>query len=90
EPVGGAHLDPAGAAALVKRRVGSTLRDLRRVPIPRLLERRYAKYRHIGRVGVYWREVVRKEMQDVLDALGRRLPRAEGPWRRVRRSGPEE
>jgi acyl-CoA carboxylase subunit beta len=90
EPVGGAHLDPAGAAALVKRRVGSTLRDLRRVPIPRLLERRYAKYRHIGRVGVYWREVVRKEMQDVLDALGRRLPRAEGPWRRVRRSGPAE
>jgi hypothetical protein len=73
---------------LVHGRVRSALRELRRVPIPRLLDRRYAKYRHIGRVGVYWREVVRKEMQDALDALGRRLPRGEGPWRRIRKGGP--
>jgi acetyl-CoA carboxylase carboxyl transferase alpha subunit/acetyl-CoA carboxylase carboxyl transferase beta subunit len=89
EPAGGAHLDPNGAARLLQDRVRSALRELRRVPIPRLLERRYAKYRHIGRVGVYWREVVRKEMQDALDALGRRLPRAEGPWRRISKSGPQ-
>jgi acyl-CoA carboxylase subunit beta len=84
EPPGGAHLDPERAAALVKQQVVAALRELRRLPIPRLLARRYHKYRHIGRVGVYWREVVRKEMQEVLDALGRRLPRAEGPWRRIR------
>ncbi len=84
EPQGGAHLDPGEAAALVKQQVVAALRDLRRIPIPRLLARRYAKFRHIGRVGVYWREVVRKEMQEALDALGRRLPRAEGPWRRIR------
>jgi acetyl-CoA carboxylase carboxyl transferase alpha subunit len=88
EPAGGAHLDPNGAAGLVQDRVRSALRELRRVPIPKLLERRYAKYRHIGRVGVYWREVVRKEMQEALDALGRRLPRAEGPWRRISKRGP--
>jgi hypothetical protein len=42
-----------------------------------LLRRRYEKYRHIGRVGVYWREVVRSEMQDLLEAVERRMPRRE-------------
>ncbi|HKV43614.1 MAG TPA: acetyl-CoA carboxylase carboxyltransferase subunit alpha/beta [bacterium] len=80
EPEGGAHLDPAGAAAIVRQHLLAALRDLRRVPLPRLLSRRYAKYRHIGRVGVYWREIVRREMQEALDVLSRRLPWAEGPW----------
>jgi acyl-CoA carboxylase subunit beta len=84
EPEGGAHLDHAGAVAAFEAHVTSALRDLRRIPIPRLLDRRYGKYRHIGRTGVYWREVVRAEMQDALDALARRFPRGEGPWRRVR------
>lgn len=86
EPHGGTHLDHAGSAAVVKQHLLAALRDLHRHPVPRLLERRYDKYRDIGRVGVYWREVVRKEMQEALDALGRRLPRGEGPWRRVRRT----
>ena len=84
EPAGGAHLDHAAAAAAVAAHVTAALRALRRVSIPRLLDRRYEKYRHIGRTGVYWREVVRGEMQDALDALARRFPRGEGPWRRVR------
>ena len=84
EPEGGAHLDHAGAVAAFEAHVTAALRDLRRIPIPRLLDRRYGKYRHIGRTGVYWREVVRAEMQDALDALARRFPRGEGPWRRVR------
>jgi acetyl-CoA carboxylase carboxyl transferase alpha subunit/acetyl-CoA carboxylase carboxyl transferase beta subunit len=84
EPKGGAHLDQTAAVARVKRHVMASLRPLRRLPLNRLLDRRYSKYRHIGRTGVYWREIVRKEMQEVLDALGRRLPRGEGPWRRVK------
>ena len=84
EPEGGAHLDHAGAVAAFEAHVTAALRDLRRNPIPKLLDRRYGKYRHIGRTGVYWREVVRAEMQDALDALARRFPRGEGPWRRVR------
>ena len=78
EPEGGAHLDPQRAAAVLQQHLRAGLRDLRRVPLRRLLARRYAKYRHVGRVGVYWREIVRREMQDALDMLGRRLPRAEG------------
>ena len=77
EPEGGAHLDPQRAAAVLQQHLRAGLRDLRRVPLRRLLARRYAKYRHVGRVGVYWREIVRREMQDALDMLGRRLPRAE-------------
>ena len=77
EPEGGAHLDPQRAAAILQQHLRAVLRDLRRVPRRRLLARRYAKYRHVGRVGVYWREIVRREMQEALDVLGRRLPRAE-------------
>jgi acyl-CoA carboxylase subunit beta len=86
EPPDGAHRDPKGAGALVKQHIAFALRDLHRHSVHRLLERRYDKYRNIGRVGVYWREVVRKEMQEALDALGRRFPRGEPPWRRTRRS----
>jgi acetyl-CoA carboxylase carboxyl transferase subunit beta len=87
EPAGGAHLDHAGAIAAFEAHVTAALRELRHIPIRRLLDRRYDKYRHIGRTGVYWREVVRAEMQDALDALARRFPRGEGPWRRVRGDG---
>jgi acetyl-CoA carboxylase carboxyl transferase subunit alpha len=84
EPEGGAHLDHAAAAAAVAAHVTAALRALRRVPVSKLPDRRYEKYRHIGRTGIYWREVVRGEMQEALDALARRFPRGEGPWRRVR------
>lgn len=84
EPDGGAHLDHAAAAATLRQFLAAALRELRRIPPSRLLDRRYAKYRHIGRTGVYWREIVRAEMQDALDALARRFPRGEGPWRRVK------
>ncbi|MHB8731218.1 MAG: acetyl-CoA carboxylase carboxyltransferase subunit alpha [bacterium] len=84
EPAGGAHLDHAAAAAAVAAHLTAALRALRRIPVPKLLDRRYEKYRHIGRTGVYWREVVRGEMQEALDALARRFPRGEGSWRRVR------
>lgn len=84
EPPGGAHLDHTTAAAALRRYVVTSLRTLRRLPQARLLEARYAKYRHVGRTGVYWREIVRSEMQDVLDAMARRFPRGEGPWRRIK------
>lgn len=87
EPAGGAHLDPAAAAATLENHIASTLRALRRLPIHKLLDRRYAKFRDIGRIGIYWREIVRTEMQDALDALARHFPRGEGPWRRIRKPG---
>ncbi len=87
EPDGGAHLDHAAAASTLRQYLIAILRDLRRLPQSKLLARRYAKYRHIGRTGVYWREIVRTEMQDALDALARRFPRGEGPWRRVKGDG---
>jgi acyl-CoA carboxylase subunit beta len=83
EPPGGAHLDPAAAAASLESHVASILRTLRRLPT----HRRYAKFRDIGRTGVYWRETVRTEMWDALDAMARRFPRGEGPWRRIRKTG---
>jgi acyl-CoA carboxylase subunit beta len=84
EPEGGAHLDPVAAAAVLQRHLISALRVLRRLPLSQLLARRYAKYRHVGRVGVFWREIVRREMGEALDALSRRFSRSESPPRQMR------
>jgi acyl-CoA carboxylase subunit beta len=76
EPAGGAHLDPASAAAAVKVAVLTSLLEIRRTPTRRLLERRYEKYRDMGRVGTFWRQVVRSEVVQGLDNLARMFPRS--------------
>src|SRR5487761_173503 len=75
EPEGGAHLDPAATAAAMKSHILSALSAVRRLSRRSLLAQRYKKYRHIGRVGVFWREVVRTEVLDGMDALSRVFPR---------------
>ncbi len=50
EPLGGAHRDPAEAAANVERYFIRTLRDLRRFNIDALLEKRYDRWRKMGKV----------------------------------------
>jgi len=75
EPPGGAHADHELAAALLRAALARALRPLRRLPVEALLRRRARKYRHIGRVGVYWRQVVRAEMQELLERLEQRLRR---------------
>jgi len=77
EPRGGAHTDPELAARHVRTALGKAMRALRGVRTSVLLRRRAQKYRHIGRVGVYWRQVVRTEMQELLEGLGDRLLRRE-------------
>ncbi|MGH9357308.1 MAG: carboxyltransferase subunit alpha [Terriglobia bacterium] len=79
EPEGGAHLDPAAAAAALKSHILSALGPVRRLSAKRLLVQRYEKYRHIGRVGVFWREVVRTEVLDGMDAIARAFPREAAP-----------
>jgi acetyl-CoA carboxylase carboxyl transferase subunit beta len=78
EPPGGAHTDPEGMAAVLHHHLIATLRALLRLPARKLLRARQRKYRHIGRVGAYWREVVRTEMQELLEALESRLLRRAG------------
>jgi len=48
EPLGGAHRDPATAAAALEEYIVNSLRDLKRVRIETLLRRRYARLRSIG------------------------------------------
>jgi acetyl-CoA carboxylase carboxyl transferase subunit alpha len=52
EPEGGAHADWDGAAAYLASALDETLTDLSRLPVDRLLEKRWAKYDAIGA----WRE----------------------------------
>ncbi|MFN4242240.1 MAG: acetyl-CoA carboxylase carboxyltransferase subunit alpha [Tepidisphaerales bacterium] len=48
EPPGGAHRDPHQAAHLLEQYIAKTLRDLKRVKLENLLERRYEKFRKLG------------------------------------------
>ncbi len=50
EPLGGAHRNPAEAANQLEQYVVRVLRELRRMPVEELLERRYARWRRMGRV----------------------------------------
>ena len=77
EPPGGAHTDPDLAATHLREALLAALAGLRRVPLSKLLKRRYEKFRHIGQVGIYWRQVVKTEMQELLEALGQRILRRE-------------
>lgn len=56
EPVGGAHRNPAAAAAAVKQAIGANLAELRAIPIPTLLDRRYERFRRIGQPGSHQAE----------------------------------
>jgi acetyl-CoA carboxylase carboxyl transferase subunit alpha len=48
EPLGGAHRDPATAAANLERYLVDTLRELKRTRTDTLLRRRYKRWRNIG------------------------------------------
>jgi len=52
EPIGGAHTDPAAAAALVDEALQRALADVRAVGGEARLAARYDKFRNIGRLGV--------------------------------------
>ncbi len=59
----------------MRRHVLAALAGLRDLPTDTLLARRYDKFRHMGRVGEYWREVVGDQAHDLLEILSRRLQR---------------
>jgi len=52
EPVGGAHTDPAQAAALLDIALGRALADVSALDVPTRLEQRYQKFRKMGSVGI--------------------------------------
>ena len=52
EPIGGAHADPDAAAALVDGVLWQVLNDVRALGSRTRLERRYEKFRNMGRLGV--------------------------------------
>ena len=52
EPVGGAHADPEAAAELVDGVLWQVLSDVRALDSRTRLDRRYAKFRNMGRLGI--------------------------------------
>jgi len=50
EPLGGAHRNPAEIAGNIERYVIQTVRELARMPVDELLEKRYARWRRMGKV----------------------------------------
>lgn len=49
EPMGGAHREPAVAAANLKAAIVGALRELEKIPTDKLLKQRYEKFRKMGR-----------------------------------------
>ncbi len=50
EPLGGAHRDPAGAAANLQAWIENRIRELKRFKPPTLIQRRYEKFRKIAAI----------------------------------------
>jgi acetyl-CoA carboxylase carboxyl transferase subunit alpha len=48
EPLGGAHRDPVAMAETLTETVASALETLAGIPMEKLLEERYAKFRGMG------------------------------------------
>ncbi|MBU1007431.1 MAG: acetyl-CoA carboxylase carboxyl transferase subunit alpha, partial [Candidatus Omnitrophica bacterium] len=48
EPLGGAHRDPEKTSQAVKKCIKKALKELKAIPVDRLLEERYQKFRKIG------------------------------------------
>lgn len=64
EPVGGAHADPAAAMESVAQAIVAQLDRLAAVPVDRLLELRYRKFRHIARAEDQLRELAREAAEE--------------------------
>jgi acetyl-CoA carboxylase carboxyl transferase subunit alpha len=48
EPLGGAHRNPAAMGEILKKKLLEYIDDLSGIPVPKLLDQRYRKYRKIG------------------------------------------
>jgi acyl-CoA carboxylase subunit beta len=62
EPAAGAHTNPDEAARLVKEKILLHLLDLTRHSPRKLLKDRYEKYRTMGETGIYWQELIKREV----------------------------
>jgi acetyl-CoA carboxylase carboxyl transferase subunit alpha len=56
EPVGGAHTNPSAAAAMLDGILSRALNEVRTLPGPERLERRYKKFRQMGRLNHEFRD----------------------------------
>jgi acyl-CoA carboxylase subunit beta len=82
EPDGGAQLDPEAMSLSLKEHLLGALRQIRHVPTRRLMANRYRKFRHIGRGGVFWRELVRGQVRDAAGVVAFLLSRGARAGRR--------
>jgi len=77
EPAGAAHSDPDLAAALLRDALVNALAEIQGASGRRLAAHRYRKFRQMGQVNSYWREVVSREAS----VFGTRVARTVGSIR---------
>jgi acyl-CoA carboxylase subunit beta len=85
EPPGGAHQEHDAAARRLGGAIARALSELRSVPVNRLLEQRYRKYRALGGQTGYLTTAVAQEFSELRDRIGRRAGSAVA---RIRRRPP--
>lgn len=82
EPEPGAHADPDFAAGMLRDALLWALSDVQEMSGEKLVEERYKKFRQMGQVNRYWREMLGREA----GAIGMRVARTVGsirgrlPW----------
>ncbi len=69
EPAGGAHTDIDEAARMVKESILIHLGELSRLSPKKLLRHRYQKFKNMGETGVYWQEILKREIQDGIEKI---------------------
>lgn len=71
EPEAGAHTDPDFAAGLVRDAILWGISEVQEIEGDKLIEQRYRKFRKMGQVNRYWREMVSREAGAISDRLVR-------------------
>ncbi len=69
EPAEGAHTGPEEAAEIVKNRILLNLESLRKYSPAKLITLRIDKFQDMGETGVFWQEIIKKELHLGMEKL---------------------
>ena len=69
EPEQGAHTGPEESALILKERLLTNLEHLRKFAPAKLVSQRIEKFQDMGKTGIFWQEIVKKELQLGMEKL---------------------
>jgi len=89
EPRGGAHADPEEAAHQVQRFVLQELLEIQSIPLKKLINKRYEKFRRMGEYSSHFRAAISREVGHLQGQLARGVKELRGRLPGKGREAPE-